>query len=39
MESDFRADGKAKWDLFCSDYPDISKKLLMKQELKELGVL
>ena len=30
--------GRAKWELFCSDYPDIPKKLLMKADLIKLGM-
>lgn len=35
----FRDDAKMKWDMFCKDYPEIKKELLMKTELKILGVL
>lgn len=35
----FRDDAREKWELFEDDYPDINKQLLMKSELKELGVL
>lgn len=35
----FRGDAKKKWNMFVEEYPDINKQLLMKAELKELGVL
>jgi len=30
--------GKMKWELFCIDYPDIPKKILMKNDLIQLGM-
>lgn len=30
--------GKEKWELFCKDYPDIPKKVLMKEDLELLGM-
>lgn len=35
----FREDAKKKWNMFQEEYPDINKLLLMKKELKDLGVL
>ena len=34
-----REDAKAKWDIFCAEYPEINKILLMKEDLKKLGVI
>lgn len=28
-----------KWTMFCTDYPDIIKQVLMKSDLQELGIL
>jgi hypothetical protein len=30
--------GKVKWQLFCQDYPDIPKQVLMKMDLNKLGM-
>jgi predicted nuclease of restriction endonuclease-like RecB superfamily len=30
--------GRAKWDLFCADYPDIPKKILTKTDLIIMGM-
>ena len=35
----FRRDAREKWQLFSKEYPNINKQLLMKNELRELGVL
>lgn len=35
----FREDAKIKWNMFVKEYPKTNKLLLMKKELKELGVL
>ena len=35
----FREDAKIKWQMFKDEYPELKKSLLMKSELKELGVL
>lgn len=35
----FREDAKIKWQMFEKEYPNINKQLLMKSELKEMGVL
>lgn len=31
--------GQEKWDLFCSDYPNLNKKVLMKADLQKLGII
>jgi len=33
------SDSKEKWDLFCSEYPEINKRVLMKTDLQQLGIL
>lgn len=35
----FRPDAIVKWNLFCTDYPLLQKKLLTKSELKLLAIL
>lgn len=35
----FREDSKLKWDLFCLDFPNLNKVLLMKPDLKQLGIV
>lgn len=35
----FREDAKVKWDMFCREFPNIKKELLMRHELKTLGLL
>lgn len=35
----FREDAKIKWQMFKEEYPNLKKSLLMKKELRELGVL
>lgn len=35
----FREDAKIKWRMFKEEYPNLKKSLLMKKELKDLGVL
>ena len=35
----FREDAMIKWKMFKKEYPKLKKSLLMKQELKDLGVL
>lgn len=35
----FRPDAQIKWDMFCTEYPNIKKRLLRKQELKELRII
>lgn len=35
----FREDAKLKWDMFNREYPSLNKKLLMKNDLKELGII
>lgn len=34
-----RQDAQEKWDLFCSDYPNVDKQLLRKEDLKKLGII
>lgn len=34
-----REDAQKKWDLFCSDYPQLSKKLVRKNDMKILGLI
>lgn len=34
-----REDAQKKWDMFCTDYPSISKSLLRKDDLKKLGII
>ena len=35
----FRNDAGEKWDMFLQGYPELNKSLLMKEELREMGVL
>jgi hypothetical protein len=35
----FREDAMVKWTMFCEEYPDIKKQILMKKDLKLMGVL
>ena len=35
----WQGNSKEKWDLFCSDYPDVDKQVLRRADLKQLGVL
>jgi predicted nuclease of restriction endonuclease-like RecB superfamily len=30
--------GKKKWEMFCTEYPDVKKKVLMKEDLIKLGM-
>jgi hypothetical protein len=34
----WRDDALDKWELFCKDYPELNKEVLMKQELRDLGL-
>lgn len=34
----WRDDALEKWNMFCNEYPELSKEVLMKQELKDLGL-
>lgn len=35
----WREDAKIKWKMFCEEYPNLNKKVLMKNDLKDIGVL
>jgi predicted nuclease of restriction endonuclease-like RecB superfamily len=35
----FREDARIKWQMFKEEYPELKKLLLMKEQLKDLGVL
>ena len=39
IKSYFREDAKIKWQMFVEEYPKLNKLLLMKNELREMGVL
>lgn len=34
-----REDAQKKWDLFCQDYPKLNKKLVRKEDLKQIGLI
>jgi len=35
----WRGDSKEKWNLFCSEYLEIKKQVLMKKDSQQLGIL